>query len=60
MTAGKAKVFLSVLVPYNEGEDVRALVENTRTRVDTRGARAEVGKIGVEFSAGGTWKVERN
>lgn len=60
MTAGKAKVFLSVLVPYNEGEDVRALVEHTRTRVDTRGARAEVGKIGVEFSAEGTWKVERN
>lgn len=60
MTAGKPKAFLSVLVPYNDGEDVMTLVGKTKTGVNAQGSHAQIGKLRVEFSADGKWKVERD
>ncbi len=59
MTTGRTKIFLSVLIPYDAGEDVKALAEKTKTAVDTRGTRARIGNLLVEFSSEGTWKVQR-
>lgn len=59
--AGKPQVWLSVLMPFNEGEDAAKLAnKKIKTTVDRKGnAGAKIGKVKVTIDADGTWKVKR-
>ena len=55
---GKTERFLSVLVPYTEGENPRALAATIETRVTEAGdCTARVNGINISIKADGTWTV---
>ena len=58
--AGKPQVWLSVLVPFNEGEDAGKVAKRIKTRVDGSGtAMATIGRIAITIAADGSWQVKR-
>jgi hypothetical protein len=58
--AAKPQVWLSVLLPLNEGEDAAGMAEKIRTRVDGTGtATAAIGRIATTIAADGSWQVRR-
>ena len=58
--AGKLQVWLSVLLPFNEGGDAGELAGRIRTSVDEKGsATATTGKLEIKISADGAWSVNR-
>ena len=58
--AGKPQVWLSVLLPFNEGRDAGELAGRIRTSVDEKGsATATAGKLQIKISADGAWSVNR-
>ena len=58
--AGKRQVWLSVLVPFNEGEDAAAVAKKIKTAVDGKGnAEARMGNVEVSIHDGGHWSVRR-
>ena len=55
---GKPRVWLSVLVPFNEGEDGAKVAGTIKTFVDGRGnVEAHIGRVRVTVSGDGAWKV---
>lgn len=60
VNAGRPSVFLSVLVPFDEGEDAAALAGSIHTRVGSEGRiTAKIGMVRVSFGKDGTWSVQR-
>ena len=61
MKSGQPKVFLSVLVPFNEGEDPIALAAKVQTSLDAKGnIRARTGEsLTATINAKGDWKIDR-
>ena len=58
--AGKPQVWLSVLVPFNEGLDAAEAARKIRTSVDEKGsASATVGRLKVTIGEDGAWSVKR-
>ena len=58
--AGEPQVWLSVLVPFNEGRDAAAVARKIRTSVDEKGsAAATVGRLKVTIGEDGAWSVKR-
>jgi hypothetical protein len=58
--AGKPQVWLSVLVPFNEGEDAARVADGITTRVDEQGsATATTGKLKITIGEDGAWGVTR-
>ncbi len=58
--AGKPQVWLSVLVPFNEGEDAARVAEGITTRVDEQGsATATTDKLKITIGEDGAWGVTR-
>ena len=58
--AGKPQVWLSVLMPFDEGEDPAEIAETIQSSVDgTDAAKATIGKIRVSITADGTWDIAR-
>jgi len=58
--AGKPEIFLSVLIPFNEGEDAAVLAKKIRTSVDAGGnAKVRIGRVYVTVSNNGNWRVKR-
>ena len=58
--AGIPQVWLSVLMPFNEGAHAAAVAKKIRTAVDGKGnTRAEIGSVKVSIAADGLWNVKR-
>ena len=58
--AGQPQVWLSVLVPFNEGGDAAELARKIRTSVDEKGsASVTVGRLKVTIGEDGAWSVKR-
>ena len=58
--AGKPQVWLSVMVPFNEGEDASRVAEGITTRVDEQGsATVTTGKLKITIGEDGAWGVTR-
>lgn len=58
--AGRPKVFLSVLVPFDEGENAAGLAKSINTRVGSqRDITAKIGMVRVSLSTDGTRSVQR-
>ena len=58
--AGKPRVWLSVLVPFNEGEDAAKMAKRIKTSVDDAGnCTAGIGNTKVTIKADGQWSVKR-
>ena len=58
--AGQPKVFLSVIIPFNDGEDVTHLLDHLETSMDADGnASVRVGNTTIVISTEGKWKIVR-
>ena len=58
--ARREAFWLSVLVPFNEGQDAAALAKKITTSVGRKGnAGATIGKMKGTIDADGAWKVVR-
>ena len=58
--AGKPHIWLSVLVPFNEGEDAAKIAKRIKTGADQAGkATARVDNVKVTIDAAGKWTVTR-
>ena len=58
--AGKPQTWLSVLLPFNEGEDAATVAKRIKTSVDKAGkATARIGNVKVTIDAAGQWTVTR-
>ena len=59
--AGRAKILLSVIIPFNQGQDVADLLEQLATNLTANGkANVEIGKTTITLSTAGNWAVQRN
>lgn len=59
LKAGETEVFLSVLVPFTEGEKADPIAEKIETWVTNENCRATIGKVAVSIGLQGEWKVSR-
>jgi hypothetical protein len=60
LEAGETEVFLSVLVPFDEGLPVRKVAGRVKTCVDKAGAcTATIGPVTVTIAPDGAWKTMR-
>ena len=58
--AGQSKVFLSIIIPFNEGEDVTKLLDHLETSLDTDGnTNTSIGNTTIMLSIEGEWKISR-
>ena len=57
---GQSKVFLSIIIPFNEGEDVTSLLDHLETSLDTDGnPNVSIGNTTIMLSTEGKWKISR-
>ena len=60
LKAGQPRVWLSVLRPFDEGEDAAGIAASIRTGIDAKGkATVSIGKVKLSITADGQWKVKR-
>ncbi len=60
LRAGKKKVWLAVLKPFNEGVHPRTVAALIRTKLSKKGnTRAKIGGVNVSIKTDGTWVVSR-
>ena len=60
VVAGRAAVFLSVLVPHNAGEKPADVARRIKTEVDGGGnATATIGTVTITMASDGAWRVRR-
>jgi hypothetical protein len=60
LNAGETEVFLSVLVPFDEGQVADAIAGKIRTSVNAASeCKASVGSVTVSVAPDGSWKVMR-
>ena len=58
--AGRPQVWLSVLVPFNEGKTASDVAQQIQTTIDQEGrATSRVGNISISINANGIWSVNR-
>jgi len=59
--AGQPKIFLSVIIPFSQGQDVADLLEQLATNLTANSrANVEIGKTTITLSTAGNWAVQRN
>ena len=60
LKAGETEVFLSVLVPFDDGQSARKIAAQIETVVDETGqCRATIGLVTTTVTPDGTWKITR-
>ena len=60
LRAGREQIWLSVLVPFNEGDDASKLAKTISTELLENGtARVRIGHVKASIDALGSWRVER-
>ena len=60
LEAGVPEVFLSVLVPFEEGQESSGVTEKIETGVEDSGkCTAKIGSVLVTIIPDGSWKVDR-
>ena len=59
--AGQPKIFLSIIIPFSQDQDVTDLLEQLTTNLTIDGkANVEIGKMTITLSTTGNWAVQRN
>ena len=57
---GKRQMWLSVFIPFNEGEDATKIAGQIRTRLDAAGnADVQIGNRRIKIADDAAWKVSR-
>ncbi len=60
LKAGQPQVWLSVLRPFNEGEDAGRIASQIKTNLDSSAnATVTIGAIEIAIAPGGDWRVKR-
>jgi hypothetical protein len=60
LKAGQPRVWLSVLRPFDEGDDAAGIAAAISTVIDTKGtATVTIGKVRFSIAANGQWQVNR-
>ena len=60
LKAGKTEVFLSVLVPFDEGQPAHEVARRIKTNVNKSGeCTANIGSLIVTIASDGVWQVKR-
>jgi len=58
---GQPKAFLSVVIPFSQGQDVADLLKNLETNMAADGgANVKIRKTTITLSAAGNWAIQRN
>ena len=59
--AGQPKIFLSVIIPFNQGQDVADQLEQLATSLTADGkTNVEIRQTTITLSTAGNWAIQRN
>ena len=60
LKAGQPRIWLSVLHPFDQGEDAAEIAAAISTAIDAKGtATVTIGKVRLSIAADGQWEVKR-